>query len=102
MLVWQNLLGLIVLSAAAGLGLQILAALVLLKMPIFKDFFMLLGDSVQAVLAATRIGTTFVFGYLGGGNLPFDKKFPGFSFILAFQALPLILVMSALSALLFH
>ena len=41
-----------------------------------------------------------MFGYLGGGDLPFDEKFPGSSFILAFQALPLILVVSALTALL--
>jgi len=119
MLVWQSLLGLIVLSAVAwtigrgrarqplksiaiGLGLQILIALVLLKMPLVKDFFLLLGEGVQSLLAATRIGTTFVFGYLGGGTMPFDEKYPGSSFILAFQALPLILVMSALSALLFH
>jgi len=119
MLVWQSLLGLIVLTtiawaigggrskaplktAAVGLALQIVIALVLLKLPIVKDFFMLLGDGVQAILAATRIGTSFVFGYLGGGDLPFDEKFPGSSFVLAFQALPLILVMSALSALLFH
>ncbi len=119
MLVWQSLLGLIVLTAIAwgigggrskqplktaaiGLGLQILIALVLLKMPLVKDFFLLLGDGVQAILSATKIGTSFVFGYLGGGNLPFDEKFPGSSFVLAFQALPLILVMSALSALLFH
>ena len=119
MLVWQSLLGLIVLTAiawaigggraknslkiaAVGLGLQIVIALLLLKMPLVKDVFMLLGDGVQAVLNAARIGTSFVFGYLGGGNLPFDEKFPGASFILAFQALPLILVMSALSALLFH
>ena len=43
-----------------------------------------------------------VFGYLGGGDLPFAEKFPGASFILAFRALPLILVISALSALLFY
>jgi len=88
--------------AAVGLGLQIVIALVLLKMPIAKDFFLLLGDGVQAILTATKIGTTFVFGYLGGGDLPFEEKYPGSSFVLAFQALPLILVMSALSALLFH
>jgi concentrative nucleoside transporter, CNT family len=43
-----------------------------------------------------------VFGYLGGGPLPFDEKFAGASFILAFQALPLVLVMSALSSLMFY
>ncbi len=57
---------------------------------------------VASLQEATRAGTGFVFGYLGGGALPFDEKAPGASFVLAFQALPLILVMSALSAVLFH
>ena len=43
-----------------------------------------------------------MFGYLGGGPLPFEETSPGASFIFAFRALPLILVMSALSALLFY
>jgi CNT family concentrative nucleoside transporter len=47
-------------------------------------------------------GTSFVFGYLGGGDLPFDEKLRGASFILAFRALPLILLISALSALMFY
>ena len=44
----------------------------------------------------------FVFGYLGGPPLPFAESHPGGSFILAFQALPLVLVISALASLLFH
>ena len=55
-----------------------------------------------ALQAATEKGTTFVFGYLGGGNPPFTTDFPANTFILAFQGLPLILMVSALSALLFH
>ena len=47
-------------------------------------------------------GTGFVFGYLGGGPLPFAETSPGASFVLAFRALPLVVVISALSALLFH
>ena len=50
----------------------------------------------------TRACTSVVFGYLGGGPLPFDEKFPGSSYILVFRSLPLILVMSALSSLLFY
>ena len=49
-----------------------------------------------------RAGTSFVFGYLGGGPLPFEPKLPGAEFVLAFQALPLVLVMSVLTTLLFH
>jgi CNT family concentrative nucleoside transporter len=43
-----------------------------------------------------------VFGYLGGPPLPFVETHPGASFILAFQALPLVLTISALASLLFY
>ncbi|MCC7167449.1 MAG: nucleoside:proton symporter [Rhodospirillales bacterium] len=88
--------------AAGGLAFQFLLALVLLKLPMFKTAFLALGDLVGALQKATRAGTGFVFGYLGGGPLPFVETQPGASFVLAFQALPLVLIMSALSALLYH
>lgn len=87
---------------AVGLGLQILLAVILLKLPFFKDIFLSLNKVVVSLDEATTVGTSFVFGYLGGGALPFDEKTPGASFILAFKALPLILVVSALSSLLFY
>ena len=43
-----------------------------------------------------------MFGYLGGGPAPFEVSDPASNFVLAFRALPLVLVISALSALLFH
>jgi CNT family concentrative nucleoside transporter len=87
---------------AAGIGIQLIAGLILLKLPVFRQFFMILNDGVMALEAATTAGTAFVFGYLGGAALPFAEAYPGASFILAFPALPLVLVISALSALLFH
>ena len=89
-------------QAGIGLGLSILTALVLIKFPISRDLFGLLNRMVLAVQEATLAGTGFVFGYLGGGTLPFAESYPGSSFILAFQALPMVLVMSALASLLFH
>lgn len=86
----------------AGLALQVILAVLLLKFPPFKEFFVVLNKAVMAVEEATTAGTSFVFGYLGGGPLPFDEKFPGSSFILAIKALPLVLVVSALSSLLFY
>ena len=59
-------------------------------------------QAVDAIAAATRAGTSFVFGYLGGGPLPFDPKTPGAEFVLALQALPIVLVMSVLTTLLFY
>lgn len=88
--------------AAVGLGLQIAIALVFLKIDAVRDAVFALNAVVDALKAATRAGTTVVFGYLGGGDLPFDEPFPGASFILAFDALPIVLVLSALSALAFH
>ena len=86
----------------AGLALQILFAILLLKIPVFKELFLLLNDILLSLEKATTAGTSFVFGYLGGGQLPFKVSDPSASFILAFRALPLILVISALSALLFY
>ena len=88
--------------AVTGLILQLLVGLILLKLPLFRDFFLLLNRGVLSLEEATTAGTSFVFGYLGGGELPFNEKYPGASFILAFKALPLVLLMSALSALLFY
>jgi CNT family concentrative nucleoside transporter len=87
---------------AIGLGVTLLTALVLLKLPGVAHMFAVINDAVGAISAASRAGTSFVFGYLGGGALPFDLKAPGADFILAFQALPVVLVMSVLTTLLFY
>jgi concentrative nucleoside transporter, CNT family len=85
-----------------GIGLQIGIGLLLLKISIFREFFMILNHVVTALEESTSAGTSFVFGYLGGSPLPFEEKLSGASFILAFKALPLILFISALSSLLFY
>lgn len=87
---------------AAGLGVQLGLALLLLKVPAAKLLFLGLNHMVEALQAATRAGTSFVFGYVGGGPAPWTASGASSSFILAFQALPLVLLMSALSALLYH
>jgi CNT family concentrative nucleoside transporter len=88
--------------AVPALGLTILLALVFLKVPPVRAAFAAANGAVEAVAAATRAGTTLVFGYLGGGPLPFEPKTPGSAFVLAFQALPIVLVVSVLTTLLFH
>ncbi|MET0867063.1 MAG: nucleoside transporter C-terminal domain-containing protein [Pseudorhodoplanes sp.] len=82
--------------------LTIVLAVLLLKLPVLRAAFATANGAVDAIAAATRAGTSFVFGYVGGGTLPFDPKFPGSEFILAFQALPLVLVMSVLTTLFFY
>ncbi|HYF21790.1 MAG TPA: nucleoside transporter C-terminal domain-containing protein [Caulobacteraceae bacterium] len=58
--------------------------------------------AVDNLAAATRRGTQFVFGYLGGGPQPYAVADQRALFVFAFEVLPLILVISALSALLWH
>jgi concentrative nucleoside transporter, CNT family len=115
----QGLLGLIVLTGiawvlsenrgkikagtiAAGIIIQFVLALIMLKIPVSREVFKALNYGVEALDKATTAGTSFVFGYLGGGALPFDEKGPGSSFVFAFKALPLVLVISALSSILFY
>lgn len=86
----------------AGLALQVVTALVMLKVPLFRQFFLVLNSIVIAFQDATQAGTSFVFGYLGGGPLPFVETKPGGSFSLAFQALPLVLVIASLTTLLYY
>jgi len=86
----------------AGIAIQLVIGFILLKLPLFRSFFISLNHLVLSLEASTKAGTSMVFGYLGGGDLPFAEKYPGSSFILAFQALPLILVISALSSLMFY
>jgi CNT family concentrative nucleoside transporter len=85
-----------------GLAVTLATGAVLLKIPLVGQAFGAINDAVGVISAASRAGTSFVFGYLGGGPLPFDPKAPGAAFILAFQALPIVLVMSALTTLLFY
>jgi CNT family concentrative nucleoside transporter len=89
-------------TVVAGTLLQLALAALLLKAPVFKAFFFELNDALLALETATQEGTRFVFGFLGGGEQPFETRPGTSSFVLAFRALPLILVVSALSSLLFY
>ena len=85
-----------------GMALTLVLGLALLRIPVVRLVFAALNDALGALDKATRDGTSFVFGFLGGGPLPFAESYPGATFVLAFRALPLVIVVSALSALLFY
>jgi len=89
-------------AIGAGLALQLVLALLFLKLPYAKETFLALNDVLTSLEKATQAGTSLVFGYLGGGPTPFIVSQESSNFVLAFRALPIVLVMSALSALLFH
>lgn len=87
---------------AAGLAAQFLMALLLLRLPVLQDALLLVNRAVLAVEAATAQGTAMVFGFLGGGEPPYAVTEPAQQFVLAFRALPIVVVFAALSALLWH
>src|SRR5712664_2808289 len=89
-------------QAAAALLVTFVTAVILLKVPGATRVFAAINDAVDAIAAASRAGTSFVFGYLGGGQLPYELKTPGAEFVLALQALPVVLLMSVLTTLLFY
>lgn len=91
---WRTVIG--------GMALQFALALLLIWLPPAARALLLLNGAVGALQRATDAGTGFVFGYLAAPPLPFAETHPGASFILAFKALPLVLVISALASLLFY
>lgn len=90
--------------ALGAMAVQALLVILLFVVPASQGFLNGVNAGVDGLAKATAEGTKFVFGYLGGGAppyLPADASAPP-PFVFAFQVLPLILVISALSALLWH
>jgi CNT family concentrative nucleoside transporter len=87
---------------AGTLLLQGALALLLLKVPVIRDLLFRLNDVMSALSAATGAGTSFIFGYIGGGPAPFTVTHPANMVNLAFSLLPLLMVISALSAILWY
>jgi concentrative nucleoside transporter, CNT family len=85
---------------ATGLALTVALAGLLLAVPWLKGAVFSLNAGLAALERATQAGASFVFGFLAGGPAPYAETNPAASFVLAFRALPL--VVSAVSALLFH
>ena len=123
MLILQALLGILVFVALAvlfserrqlphwklllaGLGLQFLFAVLVFRLGLLQAFLGGLNQGVAAIVNATEAGTLFLFGYLGGDSAnvayPFSVDDPGATVILAFRILPLILIFTVLSAILWH
>ncbi len=89
-------------AALMGLTIQIALAIIVTKFGIVRSAFLWIGGGVMALKDATVAGTSFVFGYLGGGDSPYLAKEGSNTFIFAFQALPMVIVISAIAMLLFH
>ncbi len=88
--------------AAGGIALQFLIAGLFILVPQLSWFFDVLAGAVTALQTATGTGMKFLFGYLAGGPTPFTVTDPGKGFVLALQALPIIVMMSVLARMLYH
>jgi len=82
-------------TIAWGLGLQIVFAIFVLRIPFGRELFRRLGDFVTAVLHYSYVGSSFVFGELG-------KPDSTLGVIFAFQILPAIIFVSALFAIMYY
>jgi CNT family concentrative nucleoside transporter len=80
---------------AWGLGLQVLFAIFVLRIPAGQQLFRALGSFVTAVLGFSYAGSEFVFGELGKPNSSLGVVF-------AFQILPAIIFVSALFAIMYY
>ena len=91
---------------AVGLGLQFTFAFLVFRFDLLQQALSGINQAVSAVASATESGTLFVFGYLGGDpanvSYPFEVGDAGSTVILAFRILPLILIFTVLSAILWH
>lgn len=88
--------------AIGAVLLQIILAALFLRVVPLQNMLGAAGEMVHALERASRAGSSYMFGYLGGAPLPFDQKPDVSTLIIAFQILPIILVTAALSALLWH
>ena len=88
--------------AIGAVGVQLGLVLLLFGVPQARAALQGVGQAVDGLSASTAAGTAFVFGYLGGGAQPYPTSNPAALFVLAFRVLPVILVVCALSALLWH
>ena len=88
---------------AGAVLLQIAVAIAVTQVPFIWTLVGYANSAVFAIEKATLVGSSYMFGYTGGAPIPFILK-PGAEqpVIVAFQILPLIIVFSALSALLWH
>ncbi|WP_421857963.1 NupC/NupG family nucleoside CNT transporter [Oceanicaulis sp.] len=87
-----------------GVAVQFAIAILLFSFAPTRAFLSSLTTVVEVLQAATTQGTSFVFGYLGGGDNPYviREGMEGLTFTFAFQALPMVIVLSAISAVLWR
>jgi len=90
------------LLAVCAIAIQLVLVFVLFKLPAMRSALQGVNGAVEGLASSTQAGTNFVFGYLSGTTPPYTETNPGAGFLFAFRVMPVILVVCALSALLWH
>ena len=85
-----------------AIGVQIVLAFLFLRIGFLQAFLGSAGEAVKTLEQASRAGSAYMFGYLGGAPLPFDADPSVSTLIIAFEILPIILVTAALAAIFWH
>ena len=85
-----------------ALLIQTSLAFILIEIPFISSFFDVMSIAVESLRLSAIEGSSFVFGYLGGGEAPFEVSNNQNLPIFAFTFLPMLIFLSALSALLWH
>ena len=88
--------------AIGAVIVQVGLVLLLFGLPQAQALLRGVNGAVEGLSASTQAGTMFIFGFLAGGEQPYPVSNAGLGFIFAFRVLPVILVVCALSALLWH
>ncbi len=89
--------------ALGAIAVQAGLVLLLFGLPAARSVLAGAGTVVDGLSGSTQAGVKFVFGFLAGADgQPYTVTNPGGLFTFAFRVLPVILVICALSALLWH
>ena len=89
--------------ALGAVAVQAGLVLLLFGLPSARPVLAGAGAAVDGLSASTQAGVKFVFGFLAGADgQPYAVTNSGALFVFAFRVLPVILVICALSALLWH
>jgi concentrative nucleoside transporter, CNT family len=89
-------------TVVSGLGLQLALAVIIIHTAPGRAFFKLANDAVTNLLSYADEGSRFVFGVLGKGDVLGEKLGPENGFIFFVTVMGTIILVSALSSLLYH
>jgi len=81
-----------------GLLTQLVVAFVFFQIPIISELLLYMNVVVAVIESATLEGSRFLFGYLGGGGVPFEIDNDSYLYLFAFRVLPNVIVFCVLIA----